>query len=234
MWLPEKRRTTRLPARNRKNGRLHGAFRSPHPPPNHERTIRLPRSANGPRHHQPSKQSSAHHPRNHTRHAGRRPAAEARGIARPSSTHAAHPRTTTRSVSAQFSIKQAYNSAKKKRKSKQNNKKTRNFNPEELICSSRARGGSCTEVTPRIHGRIVNSHFIVKVRPGRTPALAFQTNNIAALHMRAHMRAESRKMPVPGAHTKSVVNHYQLAVSRVLIHHRDDSVRRRVYRIAIM
>src|SRR5271170_6604216 len=129
MWLPEKRRATCLPARNRKNGRLHGAFRSPHPPPNHERTIRLPRSANGPRHHQPSKQSSAHHPRNHTRHAGRRPAAEARGIARPSSTHAAHPRTTISSVSAQFSIKQAYNHAKKNEEDEAEKQEDPRFQP---------------------------------------------------------------------------------------------------------
>src|SRR5580658_10204454 len=112
-------------------------------------------------------------------------------------------------------------------------KQSRDFSPEELV-GSRTRGSSTTEVTPGIHRRVVNSHFVMQVRPCRTPALAFQSNNISALHMRAHMRAERRKMPVPGGNPKSVVNHHQLAVSRALIHHRDNPIRRRVYRIAVM
>jgi len=68
----------------------------------------------------------------------------------------------------------------------------------------------------------------MEVRPGGAPALAFKTNDIAAFHMRAHMRAERRKMPVPGAHSEPVVNYYQLAVSSALFHHRNDTVRRGV------
>jgi hypothetical protein len=68
----------------------------------------------------------------------------------------------------------------------------------------------------------------MEVRPGGAPALAFKTNDIAAFHMRAHVRAERRKMPVPSAHPQSVVNYYQLAVSSALLYYRDDTVRRGV------
>ena len=74
----------------------------------------------------------------------------------------------------------------------------------------------------------------MQVRSGRAPACAFQSNNVAALYMRAHMRAERRKMPVPRADAKSMINHDQLAVPRALLHHRDDSIRRGVHRVPIM
>ena len=76
----------------------------------------------------------------------------------------------------------------------------------ELV-SGRGNGRSSAEVAPGVDRRIVDSNFVVKVRPGRAPAGAFVADNISTLHMHSNLRVERGQMTVPGGNAEAMIDY---------------------------
>src|ERR1700722_4694302 len=102
------------------------------------------------------------------------------------------------------------------------------------LVGSRGDGGSCAEVAPGVYRRIVNSNFVMKMRPGRAPAGAFVADNISTLHMHSDLRVECGQMAVPGGNAEAVIDYNQAPVSRAPVHYADDSFGRSADLVPIM
>src|SRR5260370_16458611 len=89
-------------------------------------------------------------------------------------------------------------------------------------------------IPPGIDRSVVHSNFVVYVRPRGTAADARITNHFAALDARTGNRRERRKMRVPRCDSKTMVDNHQAPISRMVLCGRDDSVRGRVNRRAIV